>query len=119
MKKNTSFSLGDYFDQFVQRLLREGRYKNANEVIQAGLRLLEVEEQRTIALRTGAQLEGVALVSDNLATYDSLSKIESEGSESTVSKLTEKEMNVRIDQSESDFKKGKFKSSTELSAKYK
>lgn len=36
-----------------------------------------------------------------------------------ISKLSEKEMNARIDQSESDFKKGKFKSSAELSAKYK
>lgn len=119
MKKNTSISLGDYFDQFVLRLLREGRYKNANEVIQAGLRLLEEEEQRKIVRDSGKQYEGVGLVTDNLATCDSLSKIESEESESTVSKLTEKEMNARIDQSELDFKKGKFKSSTELSAKYK
>ncbi|MCF8269913.1 MAG: type II toxin-antitoxin system ParD family antitoxin [Crocinitomicaceae bacterium] len=50
MSKNTSITLGSYFDQFIQSILREGRYKNASEVVRAGLRLLE-EEQRIIALR--------------------------------------------------------------------
>ena len=49
--KNTSITLGSYFDQFIQNMLREGRYKNASEVIRAGLRLLEEEEQKMIALR--------------------------------------------------------------------
>ena len=30
MSKNTSMTLGSYFDQFIQRILREGRYKNTN-----------------------------------------------------------------------------------------
>jgi antitoxin ParD1/3/4 len=51
MSKNTSITLGSYFDQFIQGILREGRYKNASEVIRAGLRLLEEEEQKIIALR--------------------------------------------------------------------
>lgn len=51
MSKNTSITLGSYFDQFIQRVLREGRYKNASEAIRAGLRLLEEEEQKIIALR--------------------------------------------------------------------
>ena len=50
MSKNTSITLGSYFDQFIQSILREGRYKNTSEVVRAGLRLLE-EEQRIIALR--------------------------------------------------------------------
>jgi antitoxin ParD1/3/4 len=37
--------------QFIQGILREGRYKNASEVVRAGLRLLEEEEQKIIALR--------------------------------------------------------------------
>ena len=51
MNKNTSITLGSYFDQFIQRILSEGRYKNASEVVRAGLRLLEEEEQKIIALR--------------------------------------------------------------------
>ena len=42
--KNTSISLGNYFDQFVQAQVSAGRYKNVSEVIRAGLRLLENEE---------------------------------------------------------------------------
>jgi antitoxin ParD1/3/4 len=51
MGKNTSITLGNYFDQFIQSILTEGRYKNASEVVRAGLRLLEEEEQKIIALR--------------------------------------------------------------------
>lgn len=42
--KNTSVSLGHYFDQFVSHQVLAGRYKNVSEVIRAGLRLLEDEE---------------------------------------------------------------------------
>jgi antitoxin ParD1/3/4 len=48
--KNTSVSLGNYFDQFVQTQVSAGRYKNVSEVIRAGLRLLENEESKLIAL---------------------------------------------------------------------
>lgn len=51
MSKNTSITLGSYFDQFIQSTLKEGRYKNASEVVRAGLRLLEEEEHKIIALR--------------------------------------------------------------------
>ena len=58
MSKNTSITLGSYFDEFIQRILREGRYKNASEVIRAGLRLLEEEEPKIITLRHAIE-EGV------------------------------------------------------------
>ncbi len=51
MSKNTSITLGSYFDEFIQNILKEGRYKNASEAIRAGLRLLENEESKVIALR--------------------------------------------------------------------
>lgn len=63
--KNTSISLGNYFDQFVQKQVSTGRYKNVSEVIRAGLRLLENEERKVLALRNAIQ-EGLdsALVED-------------------------------------------------------
>jgi antitoxin ParD1/3/4 len=56
--KNTSISLGNYFDQFVSSQVSTGRYKNVSEVIRAGLRLLEDEENKVIALRNAIQ-EGI------------------------------------------------------------
>ena len=53
--KNTSVSLGNYFDEFVIGQVTEGRYKNVSEVIRAGLRLLEDEESRSIALKQAIQ----------------------------------------------------------------
>ncbi len=54
--KNTSISLGNYFDQFVSNQVTAGRYKNVSEVIRAGLRLLEDEENKMIALRNAIQV---------------------------------------------------------------
>lgn len=58
MSKNTSISLGNHFDQFVQSRIKEGRFKNVSEVIRAGLRLLEEEETKVIALRNAIE-EGI------------------------------------------------------------
>lgn len=44
MSKNTSISLRDYLDQFVNSQVAAGQYKNVSEVIRDGLRLLENEE---------------------------------------------------------------------------
>jgi antitoxin ParD1/3/4 len=51
MRRNTSVALGNYFEEFVESRITEGRFKNASEVIRAGLRLLEEEENKTIALK--------------------------------------------------------------------
>lgn len=56
--KNTSISLGSYFDNFVSNQVSTGRFKNVSEVIRAGLRLLEDEESKVIALRKAIQ-EGI------------------------------------------------------------
>lgn len=58
MSKNTSVALGDHFEDFVKGRIKNGRYRNASEVIRAGLRLLENEEQKFIALQTAIQ-EGI------------------------------------------------------------
>lgn len=58
MNKNTSISLGTYFDRFIRSRISEGRYNNASEVVRAGLRLLEEEENKLLALRNAVQ-EGI------------------------------------------------------------
>ena len=67
MNRNTSISLGSYFDDFIQNRLSSGRYKNASEIVRAGLRLLEDEESKFQALKTSIQ-EGLdsGLSDDNL-----------------------------------------------------
>ncbi|NJM16846.1 MAG: type II toxin-antitoxin system ParD family antitoxin [Bacteroidales bacterium] len=65
--KNTSISLGNYFDQFVQTQVSVGRYKNVSEVIRAGLRLLENEESKVIALKNAIQ---VGLNSPRVENFD-------------------------------------------------
>ena len=57
MNRNTSISIGNYFDTFIQSRISAGRYKNASEVVRSGLRLLE-EENKLIALREAIQ-EGI------------------------------------------------------------
>ncbi|TAJ13467.1 type II toxin-antitoxin system ParD family antitoxin [Marinilabiliaceae bacterium JC017] len=55
MSKNTSITLGNHFDDFVKNSISRGRYKNVSEVVRAGLRLLEEEEDKVIALKNAIQ----------------------------------------------------------------
>ena len=58
MGRNTSVSLGNYFESFVDNSVTQGRFKNASEVIRAGLRLLEEEENKIVVLRNAIN-EGI------------------------------------------------------------
>lgn len=58
MERNTSITIGDYFDRFIKSRISSGRYKNASEVVRAGLRLLEEEENKIMVLRASIQ-EGI------------------------------------------------------------
>lgn len=51
MGKNTSVSLGDHFETFVEKRVKEGRYASASDAVRAGLRLLEQEETKLDLLR--------------------------------------------------------------------
>lgn len=58
MGRNTSISLGNHFENFIEHTINDGRFNNASEVVRAGLRLLEDEENKIIALRK-AVIEGL------------------------------------------------------------
>jgi antitoxin ParD1/3/4 len=60
MAKNTSISLGDHFNHFVDDKVAQGRYGSVSDVVRAGLRLLEEHETKLEALRA-------ALVSGELS----------------------------------------------------
>ena len=57
MPKNTSISLGDHFNDFVEEQVAAGRFASASEVVRAGLRLLEDHETRLAEVRA-ALIEG-------------------------------------------------------------
>ena len=46
MKKNTSISIGNYFEKFINDEVKSGRYSSVSEVICSALRLLEREEKK-------------------------------------------------------------------------
>jgi antitoxin ParD1/3/4 len=51
MGKNTSISLGNHFEQFINNEIKSGRYGSVSEVIRTALRLLESEERKLNELR--------------------------------------------------------------------
>ena len=55
MGKNTSISLGDHFESFIQERISTGRYNTASEVVRTALRLLEAEENKIRAFRAAIE----------------------------------------------------------------
>ncbi|WFU10196.1 type II toxin-antitoxin system ParD family antitoxin [Rhizobium sp. CB3090] len=51
MARNTSISLGDHFNAFIDTQVKTGRYGSASDVVRAGLRLLEEHETKVKALQ--------------------------------------------------------------------
>ena len=57
MGKNTSISIGSYFEDFINSSVSSGKYSSASEVVRSALRLLESEEKKLKELRE-ALIEG-------------------------------------------------------------
>ena len=51
MSRNTSITLGEHFEQFVNDSISAGRYQTVSEVVRAGLRKLEDDDHKIEALR--------------------------------------------------------------------
>ena len=69
MAKNTSISLGNHFEGFINEQVGQGRYGSASEVIRASLRLLEEREEKLKALKQ-------ALTEGEESGYDGLLDME-------------------------------------------
>lgn len=50
MAKNTSILLGDYFDNFINKQIKTGKFSSASEVVRAALRVFEYEEVKKTEL---------------------------------------------------------------------
>lgn len=46
MAKNTSILLGDYFDNFISKQIKSGKFSSASEVVRSALRMFEHEETK-------------------------------------------------------------------------
>ena len=55
MAKNTSVVLGERYDKFIARLIQDGRYASASEVLREGLRLVEERERKFDVVRQAAE----------------------------------------------------------------
>ncbi|MFS8112822.1 type II toxin-antitoxin system ParD family antitoxin [Rhizobium jaguaris] len=51
MARNTSISLGEHFNAFIDAQVQTGRYGSASDVVRAGLRLLEEHEAKVKVLQ--------------------------------------------------------------------
>jgi len=46
MAKNTSILLGEHFEKFISKKIKNGKYSSASEVIRQSLRLMEEKENQ-------------------------------------------------------------------------
>lgn len=71
--------LTDHQDEFVDRLVKSGRFQNASEVLRHGLRLVEAqdaeEHARLKALREAARMGVADIEAGRFRTFTSASKL--------------------------------------------
>jgi antitoxin ParD1/3/4 len=88
-----NISLTEYHDHFVRHLVASGRFRSANEVLQAGLRLLEqqtqADEERLELLRRLAT-DGL----DTLAHEDELKSDDAGSQEQSANRRVTAEFNA-------------------------
>ena len=55
MGRTVTASIGPHYEDFIRNSILSGRYNNASEVIREGLRRLEEDEARLVALRAALE----------------------------------------------------------------
>lgn len=55
MPRTTRIAIGPQLDDFVDRLIKSGRYGSTSEVVRSALRLLERQESQEEALRQAVE----------------------------------------------------------------
>lgn len=55
MSRTTSVTIGSQLDEFVGTLIASGRYGSTSEVVRSALRLLERQENQTMALKSAIE----------------------------------------------------------------
>lgn len=76
MSRNPSVSLTDHHQEFIAELVDSGRFHGVSEVVRAGLRLLEQQEEQRRALVAAIEEEiRVGLASGTSAPLEPVSEI--------------------------------------------
>ena len=57
MARTVTVTLGQHYEDFIRSIIEGGRFNNVSEVVRAGLRRLEEDEDRLAAVRA-ALIEG-------------------------------------------------------------
>ena len=86
----TSVALSVHFESFVRDQVESGRYNNASEVVRAGLRLLEDEQNRL-------QLQNEAIRAAIAAGLNSGASISAEGGFDRLETKYKKQSNLKTD----------------------
>lgn len=66
----TSVALSPHFESFIRAQIDSGRYNNVSEVIRAGLRLLEDQQQETLRLEELRSAMAMGLTSGAAGSAD-------------------------------------------------
>ena len=75
MEKNTTISLGNHFEGFIDNEISSGRYSSVSEVVRSALRLLESEEHKINELRRAINLGEDSKKIDNFNPKDHLQNL--------------------------------------------
>lgn len=78
MARNTSVTLGEHFDAFIEAKISEGRFASVSEAVRVGLRLLENEEQKLALLRAKLEHAELSPLIENFDVEDLITELDAE-----------------------------------------